>query len=331
MTKRAGLGVKSFSSILIAGPTASGKSALALALARKLGGVVINADSMQVYRDIRILTACPGQKERGNVPHRLFAFRSASQPFSVAAWLALAEKEAMAVWNKNRVAIFTGGTGLYFKALLKGLAPVPEIPAEVRENLRTRLATGGVAPLYDELKKRDPAIAKRLKPNDRQRILRALEVVAATGTSLLDWQRTPGRGLLSGKPVLKICLTLPRSVLEQRSRARLERMVAEGALKEVAALARQNLSPELPALKALGVRPLLRHLDGGLSLDGAVGQTVIESRQYAKRQMTWFRNQFADWKFLSAEPDPAPLVLRMAEKAFRARRKRPIRRARAAS
>ncbi|HXV74000.1 MAG TPA: tRNA (adenosine(37)-N6)-dimethylallyltransferase MiaA, partial [Sphingomonadales bacterium] len=225
--------------------------------------------------------------------------------------------------------IFTGGTGLYFKALLKGLAPVPEIPAEVRNALRRRLGAEGVESLYRELEKRDPAMAKSLKPNDGQRILRALEVATATGTSLRDWQRQAGKGILEGKPALKVCLTLPRPLLEARIRSRLERMVAKGALAEVEALRRKNLSAELPAMKALGVRPLLRHIQGEISIEEAVNFAVIESRRYAKRQMTWFRNQFPDWTFLPAEPGPLSAVLGLAEKAFRAPIKRPIRRAKA--
>jgi tRNA dimethylallyltransferase len=317
------------STILIAGPTASGKSALAASLARTLGGVVINADSMQVYRELRILTAAPTAKERSLAPHRLFAFQPAARAFSVAAWLARAEREARVAWKNGRVAIFTGGTGLYFRGLLEGLAAVPAIPPAIRQDVRDRMAAEGVAALYRELQKRDPAMAARLKPNDRQRILRALEVMRASGTSLRVWQRQTGKGLLAGRRVLKICLTLPRPVLEQRIRKRFGQMLDAGALAEARHLRGKNLAHELPAMKALGVRPLLRHVEGTLGLSQALEQTVIESRRYAKRQMTWFRNQFPDWEFVAAEPDPTPHVLALTRKAFRAAPKRPIRRAKA--
>ena len=275
--------------LLIAGPTASGKSALALEKARTQGGVIINADALQVYAPLRILSARPSAEEEAIVPHRLYGHVGAEQPYSVAAWLAEARREMEAAWGEGKLPIITGGTGLYFTALERGLAPVPVIPDEVRA--RWRSFTGD---LHAELLKRDPAMAARLLPSDRQRVTRALEVVEATGRSLLDWQREGQAGAaLEGVTVERIFLDLPRADLHARAEARFERMIAEGALEE--ARAAMHLDPSLPMMKAIGLPELIRHLKGEISLDEASALAKAATRQFIKRQHTWWRGQMKDW------------------------------------
>ena len=289
--------------ILIAGPTASGKSALALELAQKLGGVIVNADSMQVYRDLRIITARPSVDEERRVPHRLYGHVDAAENFSVGRW---AEEVAAVLAETQRTAratVLVGGTGLYFSALTQGLAAVPPIPATIREEVRARLAGDGVAALHSELKWRDPAAAARLMPGDRARITRALEVVLATGRSLLDWQETNKPAGVDPAHAAKIFLMPERDELLRRIDSRFDVMMATGALEEVGALAGRNLAPELPAMKAHGVPWLIRHLNGEVSLEQAVEEAKRETRQYTKRQATWFRNQLPD--FVWVEPEHA--------------------------
>ena len=293
--------------ILIAGPTASGKSALALRLAEKLGGTIVNADSMQVYRDLRIITARPSPAEEARVPHRLYGHVDAAENYSVGRWCrdvaeALAETVA-----QGRVPILVGGTGLYFKALTRGLAAVPPIPAEIRAQVRGRLQSEGVAPLYSELAKRDPVTAQRLMPNDRSRISRALEVVLATGRSLSDWHRDGQPALIGPERAAKVFITCERRQLVARIETRFAAMLKAGALEEVGVLAARRLDPILPAMKAHGVPWLIRHLNGEISLDEAAEGSIMDTRRYAKRQVTWFRNQMKDWP--SAAPDEAPKAL----------------------
>ena len=295
------------SAILIAGPTASGKSALALRLAEKLGGVVINADSMQVYRDLRIVTARPSPEEEARAPHRLYGHVDAAENYSVGRWIRdvaaiLAETAAL-----GRMPIVVGGTGLYFKALTGGLAAVPPVPAAIRTRVRGRLQSEGVAPLYAELLERDPATAHRLMPNDRSRIARALEVMEATGRSLSDWHREGMAAPVDPRTVAKIFLTCERKELVARIETRFAAMLAAGALDEVRALEQRKLDPLLPAMKAHGVPWLIRHLNGEISLDEAAAGAVMDTRRYAKRQLTWFRNQMKDWPW--AAPEEAENVL----------------------
>ena len=294
--------------VLIAGPTASGKSALALRLAERLGGIIVNADSMQVYRDLRIITARPSAEEQARVPHRLYGHVDASVNYSVGAWC----RDVRAVLDEaerdGRVPILVGGTGLYFTALTKGLAAVPPIPPEIRESVRGRLTSEGVAPLYEELLQRDSATAYRLMPNDRSRISRALEVVLATGRSLTDWHREGLPPLIDAARAAKVFITCEREELKFRIEARFATMVAAGALKEVRTLAARNLDPSLPAMKAHGVPWLIRHLRGEITLEGAAGGAVMDTRRYAKRQVTWFRNQLPDWPWLRAEEGEAEVI-----------------------
>jgi len=287
--------------VLIAGPTASGKSALALRLAEKLGGVVINADSMQVYRDLRVITARPSAEEEARVPHRLYGHVDAAENYSTGRWCRDVAEVLDDVARQGRVAIFVGGTGLYFKALTGGLAAVPPIPADIRADVRGRLASDGVAPLYAELLARDPKTAHRLMPNDRSRISRALEVVLATGRSLSDWHREGLPPLIDGARAAKVFLTCERMELVRRIEARFAAMLAAGALDEVRALGWRHLDPTLPAMKAHGVPWLVRHLGGELSLDEAAAGAIMDTRRYAKRQVTWFRNQMPDWPAVPAE------------------------------
>ncbi|HEY0232354.1 MAG TPA: tRNA (adenosine(37)-N6)-dimethylallyltransferase MiaA, partial [Dokdonella sp.] len=253
------------SAVLIAGPTASGKSALALALAEVTGGVVINTDSMQVYRDLRILTARPTPDEEARVSHRLYGTVDTAVNFSAGAWVT----EAAAVLTKaradKRLPIFVGGTGLYFKALTRGLSNVPPVPASIRDAIRERLERSGPEALHGELAIRDPEAARRLKPRDRVRIARALEVVEATGRPLADWHSEGLPPLLDPEGVTALFLAPDRKELYARIDARFETMMGAGALEEVVALAARKLDPLLPAMKAHGVPALIRHLAGELS------------------------------------------------------------------
>jgi tRNA dimethylallyltransferase len=287
--------------VLIAGPTASGKSALALELAQRTGGVVINADSMQVYRDLRVITARPTADEEARVPHRLYGHVDAAINFSAGHWIADAAAALADVRAQNRLAIFTGGTGLYFKALTRGLSAVPPVPVEVRESVRARLERDGVEALHAELAKRDPASAERLKPRDRTRIARALEVVEATGRSLTDWHRDGLPPLLPPGQFSALFLAADRDQLYARIDARYDAMLAAGALEEVAALAERQLDPLLPAMKAHGVPALIRHLKGEITRDEAAVIGRADTRHYAKRQFTWFRHQLPEFEWVKPQ------------------------------
>lgn len=281
--------------ILIAGPTASGKSALALAVAAQCGGCVINADSMQVYRDLRIITARPSSEEEARVPHRLYGHVDAAVNYSVGHYLRDADAAIEAVRRCDRVPILVGGTGLYFKALTRGLAAVPPIPDAVREQVRATLAQHGPEALHAALARHDPAAAARLNRRDRIRIARALEVITATGRPLADWQRDGAAPMIDTARAVKLFLAPERSALYARIDARFAQMLAAGALEEVGRLAARGLDPLLPAMKAHGVPWLLRHVRGEMPLAAAAAQAQADTRHYAKRQFTWFRHQLPDW------------------------------------
>jgi tRNA dimethylallyltransferase len=287
--------------VLIAGPTASGKSALALELAQKAGGVVINADSMQVYRDLRIITARPTREEEALVPHRLYGHVDAEVNFSAGAFVADAAKIVAEARAQNRVPVFVGGSGLYFKALTRGLSAVPPIPPELREGVRARLQRDGVEALHAQLARRDPASAERLKPRDRTRIARALEVIEATGRSLADWHREGLPPLLPKGAFRALFLAPERDALYARIDARFEAMLEAGALEEVAQLAARKLDPLLPAMKAHGVPALIRHLEGEITLAEAAAIGRADTRHYAKRQFTWFRHQLPEFEWVAPE------------------------------
>src|SRR5215468_2901725 len=287
--------------VLIAGPTASGKSALALDLAQKAGGIVINADSMQVYRDLRIITARPTAEEEARVPHRLYGHVDAAINFSAGAWVADAAKALQEARAQNRFPIFVGGSGLYFKALTRGLSAVPPIPPEIREAVRAWLERDGVEALHAELTRRDQVSAERLKPRDRTRIARALEVVEATGRSLTDWHREGLPPLLLSGAFAALFLAPERDALYARIDARFDAMLEAGALAEVARLAARGLDPLLPAMKAHGVPPLMKHLKGELTLAEAATIGRADTRHYAKRQFTWFRHQLPEFEWVRPE------------------------------
>ena len=283
----------SFDAVLIAGPTASGKSAQALALAEEIGGVVINADSMQVYREAPILTAQPGDADKARAPHLLYGHVSAAEAYSVGAWRddaikALAEARAM-----GRIPIFVGGTGLYFMALTDGLAEVPPTPPEIRDAARALLDDIGVEALHARLTDRDPLTASRLRPTDPQRVLRAFEVFEATGRPLAEWQGAPADPVLKTMRIATFVLDPPRPQLRARIAARFETMVDQGGLEEARKL--QGLDPSLPAAKLLGLRPLQALAAGTLTRDEALDAAITATRQFAKRQMTWFRHRMAHY------------------------------------
>ncbi len=281
--------------VLIAGPTASGKSAVAMALAERHNGVVVNADSMQVYRDLRVITARPTVAEEARVPHRLYGHVDAAEIYSAGRWSRDVAEAMTAIAAAGRLPIVVGGTGLYFKALTTGLAAVPAIPADIRAAVRTRLETEGVGPLYAELIERDSVTAYRLMPNDRTRIARALEVVLATGRSLSDWHRDSTAAAVDPARAIRLFVSCERKELVARIETRFAAMLDSGALDEVRALAGRGLNPLLPAMKAHGVPWLIRHFNGEISLDEAAAGGVMDTRRYAKRQLTWFRGQMKDW------------------------------------
>lgn len=282
--------------VLIAGPTASGKSALALALARETGGVVINADSMQVYRDLRILTARPSEAEEREVTHLLYGHVDGAAEYSVGRWIEDAAAALAAVRSAGRLPIVVGGTGLYFRALTHGLSPIPAIPAAVRERVRHEAEAESSAILHARLATRDPLTAIGLRPNDRQRIIRALEVVEATGRPLAEWQGIGGDCLLPASRCLRLVLDMDRETLRARIDGRFDAMLAAGALDEVRHLMARGIPADRPILKAHGVPALSRHLRGEMSLQEAAAEGQADTRRYAKRQQTWFRHQMADWE-----------------------------------
>jgi tRNA dimethylallyltransferase len=287
--------------ILIAGPTASGKSALALRLAERLGGAIINADSMQVYRDLRVITARPTAVEEARVPHLLYGHVDAAENYSVGRWCLDAGAALAQARSARSLAIVVGGTGLYFEALTKGLAAVPPVAESVRAAIRQRLAAEGAAALHAELTRHDPVVAQRLMPRDRTRVARALEVVTATGRSLAEWQREGMPPALDPTGAIKVFLASERGELRERIEARFTGMLEKGALDEVRALAERGLDPALPAMKAHGVPWLIRHLKGEIALTEAAEGAVRDTWRYTKRQATWFRNRMPHWSWSPPE------------------------------
>ncbi len=275
--------------VLIGGSTASGKSALALALAERSGGVVLNADSVQLYRDLPILTARPGPADLARAEHRLYGILEADESSSAAAWLARIGPELAAVAAAGRLAIVTGGTGFYFKALIEGLPQLPDIPADLRAELRR--STEPTEALHADLARLDPELARRLAPGDRQRVLRGLEVVRATGRPLAAWQRDPKRRVALPQPVAGIALLPPAACVEPRIEARLDAMLAAGLLEELRAFRAGPGRRPTPLAKADGVAELGAWLDGRTDLQTARRRTVLKVRRYAKRQRTFFRGQ----------------------------------------
>lgn len=280
--------------ILITGPTASGKSALAVELARRHGGVVINADSMQVYDTLRVLTARPDAADMGGVEHCLYGHVPAGDAYSTGAWLREAEALVGELRKAGRLPVFVGGTGLYFKALTGGLADMPDVPADIRERLRERLRAEGPEGLYAQLVAKDPQTAEALKPGDGQRIVRALEVVEATGQSIRIYQQRNGPEIINPRQARKLVVLPDRQVLHDRINRRFGLMLAGGAVDEVRALMALNLDQAMPVMKAIGVSQIAALLRGEIDEAEVIDTGSAATRQYAKRQMTWFRNQLDD-------------------------------------
>jgi tRNA dimethylallyltransferase len=282
-----------FDAVLIAGPTASGKSAAALGLAEALGGAIINADSMQVYREAPILTAQPAPADLRHVPHFLYGHVGVAEVYSVGRYAEDAAAALAKVLAQGKLPIFVGGSGLYFMALTDGLAQIPPTPPEIRAQARARLAEIGVAALHAELSALDPRTAAGLRPSDPQRVLRAYEVFEATGQPLADWQQAPSEPIVKNLRLAKFLIDIPRETLRARIAARFEAMAENGGLEEAMAL--KDLDPSLPAAKLLGLRPLIALGEGRLSHDEALSQAITATRQFAKRQMTWFRHRMPDY------------------------------------
>jgi len=297
--------------VLIAGPTASGKSHAALALAEALDGVVINADSMQVYREVRILSARPPDADLAHAPHLLYGHVGVEERYSVGRYQIDAAAALAEARTLGRLPIFVGGTGLYFAALSDGLAEIPSVPAEIRAAAWTRLNALGVAGLHAELAARDPATAAGLRSTDPQRVLRAWEVLESTGRPLISWQKEAGTPVLAGLRLARFVLDLDRFTLRERIRLRFLTMLEEGAPAEAAAL--KGLDPTLPAAKILGLRQLAALAAGELGEEDAVTLAVTATRQFAKRQVTWFRHRMADWNWVPAD-DAGNFVSTMRQK-----------------
>jgi tRNA dimethylallyltransferase len=287
--------------ILIAGPTASGNAAFALETASRVGGAVINADSMQVYRDLMILTARPTPEDEERAPHRLYGHVAGSEAYSAARFADEARRAIAEARAEGLVPVIVGGTGLYFKALLEGLSPVPPVPDDIRAHWRSEAERAGAAALHAVLARRDPVMAERLKATDPQRIVRALEVLEATGRSLADWHETPGKPVLEEGDTERFVLMPEREELYRRCEARFEAMMAAGAVEEAEALGSQGLDSGLPVMRALGVAPLLDLIAGKVTREEAIERAKAETRQYAKRQVTWLRSNMSTWNSISTQ------------------------------
>jgi tRNA dimethylallyltransferase len=287
--------------LLIAGPTASGKTAAALSLAQKLGAVVVNADSMQVYRDLRVLTARPSAAEEALAPHLLFGGVDGAVNFSAGLWLAEAEAILARVLAEERLAIFVGGTGLYFRALTEGLSEIPAVPDAVRARVRAEAEPLASAALHERLAARDPITAARLRPGDRQRLLRALEVFEATGRPLASFHGARAAPLLKPGQWAGLFLAPDRSALNAVIERRFSAMLQAGALEEAAALAERRLDPALPIMRAHGAPHLVAHIRGELALEEAAKRAILDTRHYAKRQFTWARHQMPEFAWVAPE------------------------------
>ena len=285
--------------VLIAGPTASGKSRLALEIARRSGGIVINADALQVYSELQILSARPTGDEVEAATHRLYGHIPAASAYSVGWWIRDVARVLAEARQEKRLPIVVGGTGLYFAALTKGLAKVPEVPPSIRTSWRERAAALSTPELHQLLAERSSDEARRIRPSDRSRILRALEVIDATGRTLPAWQdEAAGSAMIDPNRATAIVLSEPRAELYERIDRRFLAMMEAGALTEARRIAAMKLSPDLPVMKSIGLTALLSNLAGETTIDEAIARAQTETRNYAKRQMTWFRNQMHDWRHL---------------------------------
>jgi len=280
--------------LFLAGPTASGKSALSLHAARALDGEVINADSMQVYDGLGVITARPQADDMEGVPHHLFGVIDPAERCSVGQWARLALAAIKDVTGRGQRAILVGGTGLYFKALAEGLAPTPEISQSVIAEVNALYDTGGLEALRAEAEQMDPVAAARIEAGDRQRLMRVIAVAKVAGRPLSDIQAET-RPLIAPERALGVVIAPDREALYARIEARFDQMVSQGALEEARAFAERGLAADLPAMKAVGLPPLMAHVLGRLDLDEAIDLAKRDTRRYAKRQFTWFSNQHADW------------------------------------
>jgi len=288
--------------ILIAGPTASGKSSAALKLATACNGAIINADSMQVYRELRILSARPSADDEASVSHYLYGTVPAATPYSTGMWVEEIARVLEKVWSQDQTPIIVGGTGLYFYALEHGLSPVPDIPQEIRNKWREKLVTDGVEAVYAALTVNDETMAGQLNPTDSQRIVRALEVKEATGISLSEWhRRDTSMPVLSGDDILRVVIAPDRQEIYRRCDQRLDWMIEHGGLDEVGALLALQLDPQLPVMKALGVPQLGQFLRQEVSLDEALTRAKTDTRRYAKRQLTWIKRNMIAWKHINEQ------------------------------
>jgi len=277
--------------LIIAGPTASGKSDFALELAKRFEGVVINCDSMQVYHELKVITARPSSVDEGDIPHKLYGIISAADNFSAGIWRTLAATEIEACWESGKLPIVTGGTGLYIKSLMGGLTEIPSVPKRIREEVIERRGKIGVEAFHDELREFDPISAERLNKSDTQRVIRAYEVYMATKHPLSYWHKQEQSTEPFPAHYQTIIFEPPRDVLYEKCEDRLDLMLKNGALDEVRALKDIDLDPRCPAMKALGIPEFLAYLNNKMSLEDALNAAKQSTRRYAKRQTTWFRNQ----------------------------------------
>ncbi|MEM8878584.1 MAG: tRNA (adenosine(37)-N6)-dimethylallyltransferase MiaA [Pseudomonadota bacterium] len=291
-------GAASIRSVCLAGPTASGKSALAIAIAKELGGTVVNADSMQVYADLNVITARPTNDDMEEVPHRLYGDVNADQRYSAGRFVDDAGQVIEEERHRGRVSVFTGGTGLYFKGLIEGFSPIPAVPDQILGRWNAQLADSGPDALHAVLADCDPVLADRIAPGDSQRIVRALSVNEATGRPLSYWQAQPGSPLLNRATTLCLFLDPERDWLAERIDRRFEAMMEAGAVQEVEQLHARKLDPTLPAMRAHGVSHLIDMLEGRLDRKEAIARGQADTRAYAKRQRTWFRGQMRDWQIV---------------------------------
>lgn len=288
--------------LIIAGATASGKSALAISIAEAIGGEIVNADSMQLYRDLPILTAIPDADDQARVPHHGYAMVDGGARFSVASWLAASRDSIAAIRARGRVPILVGGTGLYLRAAIEGIAPIPDIPDAIRAEAIALHASLGGAAFRAKLSALDPVLADRLEDGDSQRLIRGMEVALATGQPLSTLQQRPQQGMLA-PPLVPVLVEVPRDRLYQRIDARFPAMLEQGGIDEAKTFARRRLDPSLPLMKAVGVPPLLAWLDGAIDRDEAIALACRDTRRLAKRQLTWFRHQYHPKAVLTGDED----------------------------
>ncbi len=293
--------------ILIAGPTASGKSNFAIKLAKKINGEIINADSMQIYKELQILTARPKKKDQKNIKHYLYGFQSINKKFSTGAWLKLAVKKIKEIQKKNKTPILVGGTGLYFKSLIEGLVKMPNVPLKIRNQIRLLQKKIGQKNFYKKLLKLDPLIKKRINPNDVQRTIRAYEIKKYTKISMTDWFKNTKK-VFKKDSFIKIYIDFPRPELIQRINKRTQKMLDRGAINEVRRFSKLKIKKDNSATKIIGIKEILKLLQDESSLNEVKDQISIKTRQYAKRQSTWARGQMIDWQKI--EPQNLKLVLK---------------------